>query len=87
MGWLDRCGWQGLHLFFCGLCELKTTLDGLLPCRLEQEEEGVPSTAIREISLLKEIHHENVVRWDAVDVAKAPCVLAWLAFGFNAIIY
>lgn len=30
--------------------------------RLEHEEEGVPSTAIREISLLKELNQENVVR-------------------------
>ncbi|KAG0630307.1 hypothetical protein M758_1G168700 [Ceratodon purpureus] len=30
--------------------------------RLEQEDEGVPSTAIREISLLKEMHHSNIVR-------------------------
>lgn len=30
--------------------------------RLEVEEEGVPSTAVREISLLKELkHHPNVV--------------------------
>ena len=29
--------------------------------RLEQEEEGVPSTAIREISLLKELKHDNIV--------------------------
>jgi len=30
--------------------------------RLDQDEEGVPSTAIREISLLKELRHENVVQ-------------------------
>ncbi|KAJ6648644.1 Cyclin-dependent kinase 1 [Pseudolycoriella hygida] len=29
--------------------------------RLESEEEGIPSTAIREISLLKELRHPNVV--------------------------
>lgn len=29
--------------------------------RLEAEDEGVPSTAIREISLLKELKDENVV--------------------------
>ncbi|PWN26759.1 Pkinase-domain-containing protein [Jaminaea rosea] len=30
--------------------------------RLEAEDEGVPSTAIREISLLKELKNENIVR-------------------------
>lgn len=30
--------------------------------RLEAEDEGVPSTAIREISLLKEMQHPNVLR-------------------------
>jgi serine/threonine protein kinase len=29
--------------------------------RLEAEDEGVPSTAIREISLLRELNHENIV--------------------------
>ncbi|KAI8927301.1 kinase-like domain-containing protein [Entophlyctis helioformis] len=30
--------------------------------RLETEDEGVPSTAIREVSLLKELRHPNVVK-------------------------
>ena len=29
--------------------------------RLENEDDGVPSTAIREISLLKELQHPNIV--------------------------
>lgn len=30
--------------------------------RLESEEEGIPSTAIREVSILKELTHENIVQ-------------------------
>jgi len=33
--------------------------------KLEAEDEGVPSTAIREISLLKELNHANIVRCGA----------------------
>lgn len=29
--------------------------------RLESDDEGIPSTAIREISLLKELNHPNIV--------------------------
>ena len=29
--------------------------------RLETEDEGMPSTALREISVLKTLHHENIV--------------------------
>lgn len=31
--------------------------------RLESEDEGVPSTALREISLLKELDHRNIVKY------------------------
>jgi len=30
--------------------------------RLEQEDEGVPSTAIREVSVLRELNHPNIVK-------------------------
>ncbi|KNC72703.1 hypothetical protein SARC_14737, partial [Sphaeroforma arctica JP610] len=31
--------------------------------RLEGDDEGVPSTAIREVSTLMELKHQNIVRW------------------------
>lgn len=34
--------------------------------RVESEEEGLPSTAIREISLLKELQFKNIVRLQEV---------------------
>ncbi|XP_039134718.1 cell division control protein 2 homolog A-like isoform X1 [Dioscorea cayenensis subsp. rotundata] len=40
----------------------KNELIALKRIRLEQDDEGVPSTAIREISLLKEMQHKNIVR-------------------------
>lgn len=38
--------------------------------RLEYEDEGVPSTAIREISLLKELNHPNVVKYAQFDALR-----------------
>lgn len=47
--------------------------------RLEQEDEGVPSTAIREISLLKELNDENIVK--LLDIVHADQKL-YLVFEF-----
>lgn len=42
--------------------EVTGNIVALKKIRLEAEDEGVPSTAIREVSLLKEVSHENVVQ-------------------------
>lgn len=47
--------------------------------RIQYEEEGVPSTAIREVSLLKECDHPNVIR--LYDVFSMPSAL-FLVFEF-----
>ena len=36
-------------------------LVALKKIRLENEEEGIPSTAMREISILKELNHKHIV--------------------------
>ena len=41
-------------------------LVALKKIRLEAEDEGIPSTAIREISILKELQHPNIVRCAAL---------------------
>lgn len=47
------------------------TIIALKRIRLEAEGEGIPSTAIREISLLKELRHQNIVRlYDVVHTEK-----------------
>jgi serine/threonine protein kinase len=45
---------------------LTNKLVALKKIRLEHEDEGVPSTAIREISVLKELQHPNIV--ELIDV-------------------
>jgi len=53
--------------------ELSTNrIVALKKIRLEAEDEGVPSTAIREISLLKELSYESVVRWVLCLVGRLP---------------
>jgi serine/threonine protein kinase len=34
--------------------------------RLEQDDEGIPSTTLREISSLKELDHENIIKLEEV---------------------
>lgn len=54
-------------------------------CVYYSESEGVPSTAIREISLLKELDHSKVVRYYKPTVAVL-CGCGWLQ-SVNIILY
>lgn len=42
------------------------TVVALKKIRLENEDEGMPSTAMREIAILKELDHVNIVRLEDV---------------------
>lgn len=42
--------------------KLNKELVALKRIRLENEDEGIPSTAMREISILKELNHVNIVK-------------------------
>ncbi|KAH8381744.1 hypothetical protein KR093_011519 [Drosophila rubida] len=54
---------EGTYGIVYKACNNKTGKDvALKKIRLEGETEGVPSTAIREISLLKKLRHKNVVQ-------------------------
>mmetsp|Transcript_35968 Transcript_35968/g.80065 ORF Transcript_35968/g.80065 Transcript_35968/m.80065 type:complete len:302 (-) Transcript_35968:441-1346(-) len=59
---LDRVGEGTYGVVYRARDRYTGDIIALKKIRLEQEEEGVPSTAIREISLLKELNHANVVR-------------------------
>merc|ERR1711899_462967 len=52
-------------------------LVALKKIRLENEEEGVPSTAIREISILKEVMHPNVVKLIEVIISQSKLYLVF----------
>ena len=55
-----------LQVVYKATCNATGVTVALKKIRLEVEDEGVPSTALREISLLKELAHPNIV--DLMDV-------------------
>ena len=62
---LEKIGEGTYGVVFKARDKTSNRIMALKKIRLEQEEEGVPSTALREISLLKELEHVNVVRYVA----------------------
>ena len=58
---LEKIGEGTYGVVFKGKNKKTGEIVAMKKIRLESEEEGVPSTAIREISLLKELQHPNIV--------------------------
>jgi len=58
---LEKIGEGTYGVVYKARDKMNNDIIALKKIRLEQEDEGVPSTAVREICLLKEIQHPNVV--------------------------
>jgi cyclin-dependent kinase 2 len=65
----EKIGEGTYGVVYKGLDKATNETIALKKIRLEQEDEGVPSTAIREISLLKEMNHDNIVRSAAPELS------------------
>ena len=59
---LDKVGEGTYGIVYKAKDKVTGEILALKKIRLDAEDEGIPSTAIREISLLKELQHPNIVR-------------------------
>lgn len=68
---LEKVGEGTYGIVYKAKDRLTGEIVALKKIRLEAEDEGIPGTAIREISLLKELQHPNIVRlYDVVHTEK-----------------
>ena len=58
---IEKIGEGTYGVVYKGKNKITNQLVALKKIRLENDEEGVPSTALREISLLRELQHPNIV--------------------------
>merc|ERR1719265_757813 len=63
-------------------CNKTNAIVAMKRIKLDQEEEGMPSTALREVSLLKELCHPNIVKLLDVHCATAAAKKLYLVFEF-----
>lgn len=67
---IDKIGEGTYGVVYKGRDLVSKEMVALKKIRLENEDEGMPSTAMREISILKELNHPNIVK--LVDVNYRP---------------
>ncbi len=78
---LEKIGEGTYGVVYKAKDRVSETIIALKRIRLEAEDEGIPSTAIREISLLKELRHPNIVR---LVFCSAEVANLWLFCGFDS---
>lgn len=71
---LEKIGEGTYGVVYKAKDRVSETIIALKRIRLEAEDEGIPSTAIREISLLKELRHPNIVRYEEIFILKADLI-------------
>lgn len=74
---LEKIGEGTYGIVYKAIDKVTSRTIALKKIRLDSESEGVPSTAIREIALLKELDHPNVVRLEDVIVFKKKLFLVF----------
>lgn len=60
---IDKVGEGTYGIVYKARDRVNGNIVALKKIRLDAEDEGIPSTAIREISILRELNHENVVSY------------------------
>ncbi|GMR48636.1 hypothetical protein PMAYCL1PPCAC_18831 [Pristionchus mayeri] len=63
---IEKIGEGTYGVVYKGKNRLTNKLVAMKKIRLESEDEGIPSTAVREISLLRELRHPNIVNLEDV---------------------
>ena len=66
----EKLGEGTYGVVYKAICEQNNTVVAIKKIRLENEDEGMPSTAMREIAILRELDHPNIVR--LIDVIYNP---------------
>lgn len=65
---MDKIGEGTYGIVYKARHKASNRIVALKKIRLNSHDEGVPATAIREVSLLKELKHENVIRYGRVSM-------------------
>ena len=66
----EKLGEGTYGVVYKAVCEHNNSVVAIKKIRLENEDEGMPSTAMREIAILRELDHPNIVR--LIDVIYNP---------------